>query len=945
MLNRPTFKIDHLKFLWLVGLIAAWSQSQAQGGYHVTHYAPDEYGAGNQNWDMSSDGRRLFLANNFGLMVVDGQAARLHRLPQGAIVRSVAAIGDRVYTGSFQEFGYWMADEGGSLAYTSLVPLHTGTSLANEEFWTIHAFDGAVYFQSFGRILRYDLERITEVEIPGAMMFLHAANGRLMAQMIRGGLHELEGGRMNPIAGSGFLADTEVKAILPLSNREWLIGTSTRGVYRYDGSTFSRWAPASTDELTRMQINQGIRVGDRIVFGTILRGLYIFSPDGSLVKQVNTESGLMNNTVLTMMGDERGNVWVGLDKGYAHVAFDSPITVYRDERGGIGSVYSAALMGNDLYVGTNQGIHVYRRMDDGRFANRRFLAGSEGQVWFLQVVDDRLYAGLNDGTHVLDGSRLRRVSDVTGGYTFKRITGTDKPRMLQSTYGSLVLYRRDGGIWRKDRELAGFSAPGRYMERDPSGAIWVGHSIQGVFRLLPNDRLDSITRVQPIGEPTNRVFLADSRILIANDAGLKQWDPLRETLVPYEGLNTVLGEDRLVLNLLPAGSGRYWVVRQDEVDLVEIRFGNVRELYRLAPAMYGLTLVQGHETVIALDDGLHLICLDDGFAVLNLNSVAGHDVRTDAPVVHRFRHLSGDGQRNARSKDGGGVSYRYNTLTVEWSSGRSAGMRPFYQTRLIGVDERWSEWDARTAATYERLPPGTYTFEVRMLTESGRLSDVARKSVRIHSPWYLSPPAWVLYVVLLTSFGVMIRLYVSRRRWKKREQEMQVENESVRILKEKAENDLMQMANDTLLNEVAHKSTQLANSTMAMIRKNELLGRIRDELNAQRMELGVRYPARYHNRLVRLIDQGLKDEMEWEQFENLYDQAHSDFFKRLKIDHPLLTPSDLRLCAYLRMNLSSKEIAPLLNITVRGVEERRYRLRKRLDLRSDQNLTELIMTY
>jgi ligand-binding sensor domain-containing protein/DNA-binding CsgD family transcriptional regulator len=936
--------LNYQSLLSLVLCLVTVSAAVAQGGYHVTHYAPHEYGAGNQNWDISSDGRRLFLANNFGLMVVDGQAARLHRLPQGSIVRSVAAIGDRVYTGSFQEFGYWVADESGALAYTSLVPLHTGTSLANEEFWTIHAFDGAVYFQSFGRILRYDLERVTEVEIPGAMMFLHAANGRLMAQMIRGGLHELDGGRMNPIAGSGFLADTEVKAILPLSNREWLIGTSTRGVYRYDGSTFSRWSPATTAELTRMQINHGIRVGDRIVFGTILRGLYIYSPDGSLVKQVNTESGLMNNTVLTMMGDERGNVWVGLDKGYAHVAFDSPVTVYRDERGGIGSVYSAAMMDDALYVGTNQGIHVYRRMKDGRFADRRFLPGSEGQVWFLHVVDDRLYAGLNDGTFVLEGDRLVRVSDVTGGYTFKRITGTDTPRMLQSTYGSLVLYRRERGVWRKDRELAGFSAPGRYMERDPSGAIWVGHSIQGIFRLLPDDRLDSITRVQPIGEPTNRVFLVDSRILIANDEGLKQWDPLRENLVPYEGLNSLLGEDRLVLNLIPAGSGRYWVVRRDEVDLVEIRFGTVRELYRLAPAMYGLTLVQGHETVIALDDGLHLICLDDGFAMLNLNSVAGQDVRTDAPVVHGFRQLSGDGQRIVRS-DGGSVSYRYNTLAVEWSSGRSAGMRPFYQTRLLGVDERWSEWDARTASTYERLPPGTYTFEVRMLTESGRLSEVARKSVRIRSPWYLSPPAWVLYVLLLTSFGVMIRLYLSRRRWKKREHEMQVENESVRVLKEKAENDLMQMANDKLQNEVAHKSSQLANSTMAMIRKNELLGRIRDELDAQRTELGLRYPARYHNRLVRLIDQGLKDEMEWEQFENLYDQAHSDFFKRLKADHPLLTPSDLRLCAYLRMNLSSKEIAPLLNITVRGVEERRYRLRKRLDLRSDQNLTELIMTY
>lgn len=944
-MSRPTFKIDHLKFLWLASLIVVSSQSQAQGGYHVTHYAPEEYRAGNQNWDISSDGRRLFLANNFGLMVMDGQAARLHRLPDETIVRSVAAIGDRIYTGSFQEFGYWTADATGQLAYTSLVPLYGGGSLRNEEFWNIHAVDGAVYIQSFGRILRYDLSTVTEVDIPGAMMFLHAANGRLMAQMIRGGLYELEAGRMRPIPGSGFLADTEVKAILPLSNREWLIGTSTRGVYRFDGTAFSRWAPAATEELTRMQINQGIRVGDRIVFGTILRGLYIYSTDGTLLKQVNSDSGLMNNTVLSILGDERGNVWVGLDKGFAHVAFDSPITVVRDPRGGIGSVYSAAWKGGNLYVGTNQGIHVYPRMPDGRFAEPRFLAGSEGQVWFLDVVDDRLYAGLNDGTFMLEGDRLVRVSDVTGGYTFKRITGTDTPRMLQSTYGSLVLYQREGGVWRKDRELAGFSAPGRFMERDPSGAIWVGHSIQGVFRLLPNDRLDSIARIQPIGEPTNRVFLVDSRILIATTDGLLQWDPLRETLVPYEGLDAVLGEDRRVLNILPAGTGRYWVIRHGEVDLVEIRFGTVRELYRLAPAMYGLTLVQGHETVVALDDRMHLICLDDGFAILNLNSVAGQDVRTDPPVVHGLRFSDADGQRLAGGSRLKGIPYRFNTATVEWSSGRSAGMRPFYQTRLLGVDAKWGDWVAQTSATYERLSPGEYTFEVRMLTESGRLSDVARATVRIRSPWYLAAPAMALYGLLLISFGVMIRLYVSRRRWKQRENEMRAENETVRLLKEKAENDLVLMANEKLQNEVAYKSTQLANSTMAMIRKNELLGRIREELDAQRAELGTRYPARYHNRLIRLIDQGLKDELEWEQFENLYDQAHSDFFKRLKADHPLLTPSDLRLCAYLRMNLSSKEIAPLLNITVRGVEERRYRLRKRLDLRSDQNLTELIMTY
>src|SRR5690606_24299297 len=109
--------------------------------------------------------------------------------------------------------------------------------------------------------------------------------------------------------------------------------------------------------------------------------------------------------------------------------------------------------------------------------------------------------------------------------------------------------------------------------------------------------------------------------------------------------------------------------------------------------------------------------------------------------------------------------------------------------------------------------------------------------------------------------------------------------------------------------------------------------------------MGDRLPKKYANQLLSLIDKGLQDEREWEVFEQLYDQAHGDFFKRLKDDYPQLTPSDLRLCAYLRMNLASKEIAPLLSISVRGVEERRYRLRKRLDLSADVNLTEMIMTY
>jgi DNA-binding CsgD family transcriptional regulator len=232
-----------------------------------------------------------------------------------------------------------------------------------------------------------------------------------------------------------------------------------------------------------------------------------------------------------------------------------------------------------------------------------------------------------------------------------------------------------------------------------------------------------------------------------------------------------------------------------------------------------------------------------------------------------------------------------------------------------------------------------------MLLENGLVTDTVSLPFRVRAPLYLAPFAIFVYVMLLGSFLVMIRLYISRRRWKRREAELQKDHDIVRQLKEKAENDLMHLSNEKLQSEIAHKTSQLANSTMAMVRKNEMLGELQSEIDTMRTELGSRLPTKYVNRLSKLIDQEMKNETEWELFEALYDQAHGDFFKRLKSDYPNLTPSDLRLCAYLRMNLASKEIAPLLNITVRGVEERRYRLRKRMNLNTDENLSERIMTY
>ena len=95
---------------------------------------------------------------------------------------------------------------------------------------------------------------------------------------------------------------------------------------------------------------------------------------------------------------------------------------------------------------------------------------------------------------------------------------------------------------------------------------------------------------------------------------------------------------------------------------------------------------------------------------------------------------------------------------------------------------------------------------------------------------------------------------------------------------------------------------------------------------------------------INTIDRNLNNQDDWMFFEQAFNNADKDFLRKVKKTHPELTNNDLRLCAYLRLNLSSKEIAPLLNISLSSVEIKRYRLRKKMNLSRNQGLTDHILS-
>jgi DNA-binding CsgD family transcriptional regulator len=222
----------------------------------------------------------------------------------------------------------------------------------------------------------------------------------------------------------------------------------------------------------------------------------------------------------------------------------------------------------------------------------------------------------------------------------------------------------------------------------------------------------------------------------------------------------------------------------------------------------------------------------------------------------------------------------------------------------------------------------------RMFTDEE--NQIITRSFYIAPHWYQSVWMNLVYaLVLLGVFGFLNTIHQKR-----------LETQRRRLLLEK-ERELhqqrIQTRNIQLQHDVLNKSKELASSTFHLIRKNEALLQIKEELIRFKAENADRPAAKHYQKMLRLVDEHLGNEQDWQVFEDNFNQVHDEFFKKLKTMFPTITPGDLRLAAYLRMNLSSKEIAPLLHLSIRGIENKRYRLRRKLEFEGDDNLVEFLM--
>ena len=918
-------------------LFVFFSSVAAQETPPLVNFPNTLYKAHNQNWaiDQSKD-NVIYTANSDGLLEYDGAVWKLYPFPNRQIVRTVLCDttpdGDsRIYVGGYSEFGYWKKNEMSQLVYHSLSKGANFKSLQTEEIWHILNAGNNIYFQSFSRIYRYDGKKITELLSKDNFMFMRNVRDRLFIQFLNKGLYELVGNKFIKLAGSDFFASSVVTSILPFSGNRVLITTSKHGLFVWDNGKFSEWKIAIADDLKQNIINKAVVLSadSSFAFWTISKGLYIVDKNGNLKYQIKKENGLQNNTILSLFEDHRKHLWLGLDQGIDLIKLSSPIISYQTNDNPLGSTYAAAIWKNKLYIGSNNGVFVKKWLSSEPF---RPIRGLEGQTWNLKVINNQLLAGHNDATFRIEENGIKKISSINGGWVFLPIATRQDTLLLQGSYTGLHIYKRDPkGIWTYHAAVKGIPPiPAKQIVRTKDGSLWIAHAYRGLYHIVLTPGLDSALSWKEYRSPQDipseyavEITPWKQSVLVRSGNNFFQPDD-NNKLLPYKNLGIL---DDNVFKIRTGSDG----------DWFKIYLNQVVFYHKNEPRPLELALIRNSETVIPLSKRYYLFCLDNGYALYDRTFGEKPVTATLKPAIRKvinLRNLSemfGTNDNTALPANVRSIRIMY-ALPV-------FGQDVQYEYRLRGLSEQWSEWTDESYVDYTNLASDKYIFEIK----SSLNNQITAYHFVVKPYWYETVWARLLFILLAAAALTGMVIFQEKRLVSHRQKLMQEQEEKLRQQKLINERRIIEITNENLQNEIKNKSQQLSNVAINVVRKNEILQEIRDELQQVKQELGQQLPNIHYQKLLNSIERNVAGKDDWVLFEENFNEVHDEFFKRLKRICPAISPSELRLAACLRMNLSSKEMAPVLGISVRGIEIKRYRLRKKLDLDADLNLTEYMM--
>lgn len=947
------------------------AQVKSIGLPDVQNFTTAETFAGNQTWDIIEDASgNVYFGNNAGIVKFDGEGWEIIPISNGSIVRSLTmGSNGKIYVGGYTEIGVLEEDSIGRIIYKSLNHLIPEEFRSFDDVWRIYQTRYGVIFQSFEYLFILSDESVRVIEPETRFGFSYYVNNNFYIIEKEIGLRVLHNKELETISRDELFTNDEIRFILPHRSNDLLIGSFSSGIYILNRTTISRWNTAMNAIALSSNIYNASKKGDQYIFGTVKNGMYFTDLNGNPVQHINRLKGLQNNTVLSHYHDARGNIWLGLDNGIDYLKVSLPLS-FINYNFNIETVYTSIVFDGRLYVGTNQGLFTRRMENLSNPVNIEFdmVANTEGQVWSLFIHEGELYCGHNRGAYRVTETEATKISESRGVWNFFKMNGVDD-FFFSGTYDGIITYGPDSrGQWKEISKIEGVDISSRKVICDKDNNIWISHDYEGLVKVkLKNDfrRAESISKYFKAAGLTGTlpytIHLIEDEFFVSTSVGDLTYDSISDSFVKSAEINDFFSEISKINYLKVDNRGNRWYVSQEKMGFYRLLESGIYTNIFTPFEQISNFLIHNYEHIYIHD--YENIFIGSQKGLIHYDPTVNKDFFFPSKATIKQVNISsrqadsvwlyrGNKEMDEKAAfDKYRVGYDWNTLRFTFTCPDPENSQSIlYSYRLIGFSEEWSDWSDVNTKEYTNLQDGDYVFEVRAKNVFNNVSESDKLIFTVETPFYRSNAAFLLYLlflilILIVSF-TLYRKRIDNVRSYEKEKHTAAFQKKEEILKEerlKAEREVERLRIEKLESNMKYKNKELANSTYHIIRKNKFLNALKQELSNLSSAAKSEFVEQELKKISRKIDRDINNEKNWEVFDRYFDEVHQEFLSRVKEKHPNLSPKELRMSAYLRMNISTKEIAPLMNISIRGVEISRYRLRKKLNLDRDDNLTQYLM--
>jgi DNA-binding CsgD family transcriptional regulator len=877
------------------------------------------------------------------------------------IVRSIGFGKDeKLYAGAQDELGYFAADAVGQLQYTSLKKLLPPTEQTFTDVWQLECIGDAVFFRTNQKIYRYANGKIEIYKAYSTWLSIFKHNNNLYAQDEKEGIFKYENNTWLLLIPAVQLPTALfITDAISITKDSSLLSTKANGLLLLTQNKLIPYKISSSALNTKQHITALATMPDStLLIGTYYNGIYKLNKAGNIEENITTKNGLQNNTVQNLLAMPNGAAWMCLDNGLAYCNFKNSIKHINPPAFNNGAGYCVQNFNNNFYFALSTGLLYMPYNNTTTSISNSTASPTEilnGLTWNVSVVNNKLFCGRDDGLWQINNTNATPIDNSRGFWKTVALPNANNAIAAGNYYG-VQLY--DATTFTKTINFDNFKESSRFVETD-GDYIWVSHPYRGVYKINVADKtVQQYTQQNGLpSEKDNHVFTIKNKIVFTTINGIYEYNAAINKMQYAKEFSNLFG-NKYIRHLKEDDKGNIWFVQDKIIGVVD--YSNGTPTLQYIPELNN-RILSGFENIFTYNTKNILVGAENGFYTIDYAMYKQQHIPfavylTQLKTITQDNTILSGGYQfeNSINKELN-IPYKQNSLHFDYAASLyNPQIQIEYCTYLKGFDKNWSEWNVAYEKDYTNLPAGSYTLQVKARTSPSHISEVYNYTFTILPPWYKTWWAYILYAFAIAALVRMLyklqakkykrqqeaKLLANQKKYKEEQQQLAYQYQ---LAIEKTEKENIRLRNQNLEAEIELKNSELASIAMNLVQKKEFLNKLYDELNKLTKNDKEIIDGKEFKKVLRSITSEEKLEEEWEQFSIHFNRVHNDYLVQLKNKYPQLNASDLKLCAYLRMNLSSKEIAPLLSISLRGVEIARYRLRKKLQLMQKEDLFQFLM--